>query len=70
METIQPAQMNIYQSNTYTKDLSSHFIILTMTQGFRERKQRKDQQSYILQPCNQPATSCPNRQWLVDQIQF
>ena len=45
LETVQPVQMNTYQSYTYRKDLSwLHFDDMTMVQ---DRQQLKDQQSCI-----------------------
>ena len=45
MAPVKPVQMNIYQSNTYRKDLSwLHFDDEPWVQG---RQQVKDQQSYI-----------------------
>ena len=45
MEPVQPIEMNIYQSNTYRKDLSwLHFDNEQMVQ---ERQLAKDQQSCI-----------------------
>ena len=45
MEPAEPVQMNIYQSNTYRKDVSwPHFDDEPRVQ---ERQQMKDQQSYI-----------------------
>ena len=45
VEPVEPVQMNIYQSNTYRKDLSwPHFNDEPRVQ---ERQQVKDQQSYI-----------------------
>ena len=45
MAPVKPVQMNIYQSNTYRKDLSwLHFDDEPWVQG---RQQVKNQQSYI-----------------------
>ena len=45
MELVEPVQMNIYQSNTYRKDLS--WIHLDNEPRVQERQQVKDQQSCI-----------------------
>ena len=45
VEPVQPVQMNIYQSNTYRKDLS--WLHFNNEPRFEERQQVKDQQSYI-----------------------
>ena len=45
MQPVEPVQMNIYQSNTYRKDLRwLHFDDKSRSQ---EKQQVKDQQSYI-----------------------
>ena len=45
VQQVQPVQMNIYQSNTYRKDLSwPHFDDELRIQ---QRQQVKDQQSYL-----------------------
>ena len=45
VESVQSVKMNIYQSNTYRKDLSQlHF---NDEQRVQERWQGKDQQSFI-----------------------
>ena len=43
METVEPVQANIYQNNTYRKDLS--WLHFDDARGSREAE--KDQQSYI-----------------------
>ena len=45
MEPVEPDQTNIYQSNTYRKDLS--WLHLDNEQRDQERQQVKDQQSKI-----------------------
>ena len=45
MEPVEPVQMNIYQSNTYKKDLS--WLHFDDEQRVQERQQVKDQQSCI-----------------------
>ena len=49
-EADKPVQMNIYQSNTYTKELSClHFDDEPRVQ---ERQQAEDQQSYVFVFCS------------------
>ena len=45
MEPVESVQMNIYRSNTYKKDLS--WLYFNKEPRVQERKQVKDQQSYI-----------------------
>ena len=45
MEPVEPSQMNIYQSNTYRKDLS--WLHFNNEPKFQKRQQMKGQQSYI-----------------------
>ena len=57
-QTIETVQMNIYQSNTYRKDLSwLHFDDEPRVQ---ERQQVKDQQSYISASVAYPAIPSSN----------
>ena len=45
MEPFEPVQMNIYQSNTYRKDL--HWLHFDDEPRVQEKQREKDQQSYI-----------------------
>ena len=45
MKPVQPIQMNIYQSNTYRKDLN--WLYFNDEPRVQERQQVKDQQSFI-----------------------
>ena len=45
MAPVKPVQMNIYESNTYRKDLS--WLHFDDEPWIQERQQVKDQQSYI-----------------------
>ena len=58
VEPVEPVQMNIYQSNTYSKDLSwLHFDDVPRVQ---EKQQVKDQQSYISVSVAYPAIPSSN----------
>ena len=59
-EPLEPVQMNIFQSNTYRKDLSwLHFEDVPRVQ---ERQQVKDQQSYISVSVVYPAIPSSNEE--------
>ena len=61
-EPVEPVQMNIYQNNTYRKDLNwLHFDDEPRVQ---ERQQVKDQQSYIFVSVAYPAIPSSNSEHL------
>ena len=59
MEPVEPVQMNIYQRNTYRKDLS--WLHFNDEPRVQERQQVKDQQSYISVSIAYPAIPSTTR---------
>ena len=58
MEPVEPAQMNICQSNAYRKDLS--WLHFDDEPGVQDKQQVKDQQSYISVSVAYPAIPSSN----------
>ena len=60
VEPVEPVQMNIYQSNTYTKDLS--WLRFNNEPRVQDRQQVKDQQSCILVFVAYPTIASSNKE--------